>query len=63
MVITKYPYWFLTVIQPAKGRLDKYYINIYTFLYIYLVDIAKTNLFTYKYLNKTEVLNTTKSIS
>ena len=63
MVITKCLYWFLKVIQPAKGGLDKYYINIYTFLCICLVDIAETNLFTYKYLNKTEVLNTTKSMN
>ena len=47
----------------AKSGLDKYYINIYTFLYICLVDRAKINLFTYKYLNKTEVLNTTELMS
>ena len=63
MVITKCFYYFWKIIQFAKGGLDKYYINIYTFLYIYLVDIAETNLFTSKYLNITEVLNTTKSMS
>ena len=63
MGITKCSYWFLKVIQPAKDELDKYYINIYIFLYICLINIAETNLFTYKYLNKTEVLNTTKLMS
>ena len=58
-MIIKCFYWFLKVIQPVKDELNKYYINIYIFIYTCLIDIAKTNLFTFKYLNTTQVLNIT----
>ena len=33
-MIIKCLYWFLKLIQPTKGGFDKFYINIYTFLYM-----------------------------
>ena len=42
-MITKCLYWFLKFIHSVKGGLDKFYINIYTFLCMMITKCSHTN--------------------
>ena len=42
-MITKCSYSLLKFIQPAFSKLDKFYINIYTFLYIMITKCPHTS--------------------
>ncbi len=42
MMLTEYPYWFLTFIQLSFGGLNKFYINNYIFLCMMIIKCLHT---------------------